>query len=491
LRGAAVIGLGGVAAAACAPFGAFPALSGARPTAGASAQGFKEPVVRASSGGLLETTLEARLTATTVAGRPATTLTYEGTVPGPTLRVRPGDRVRVKLVNRLDEPTNLHFHGLHVPPTGNADNPFLHAMPGETLQYEFAVPADHPAGTFWYHPHIHGSVADQVFKGLVGAIVIEGDLDRVPAIAAASERLLILKDTTLDAAGRVPAPTMMERMHGREGALLTINGLLGPSLELRPGEVQRWRLINASNARYYRLRLDGHRLHQIAGDFGPLPATLAIDELLLPPAKRADVLVQAGSAGSYKLATLAYDRGGGHEMIGGHDMMGMDSHDHSAGDVPAEGSLLELVVRGDPISAALPERLLPVEDANSDAVAARRQFVLSEAMGPGGMVPMINGRVFDETRLDTRVRLGTTEEWTVSNDGEMDHAFHLHTNPFRVVAVNGQAAPFRGWEDTVNVRRGESVTLRVRFRDFAGKTVYHCHILEHEDLGMMGTVEAG
>lgn len=438
---------------------------------------FREPVVRASGDGLLDTTLEVREAATTIAGRAAVAYTYEGTMPGPTLRLRPGDRVRIRLVNRLGEPTNLHFHGLHVPPTGSADNPFIEVQPGEAFQYDFALPRDHPAGTFWYHPHVHGRVADQVFRGLVGAIIVEGDLDQVPAVAAAAERLLILKDTTLDAQGRVPPPNMMDLMAGREGALVTVNGALGSRLELRPGEVQRWRFVNTSNARYYLLRLAGHRLLQIAGDGGPLPAPVSLETLLLPPAKRAEVLVQAAAPGSYGLAALPYDRGAMMGMMGG-------------GGASAEVRLLELVVRGDQVAGQLANTLPRVEDLSGDPVAARRQLVLSEAMGgPGGMVFMIDGRAFDHERVDIRSRLGTTEEWTVRNDADMDHSFHLHTNPFRVVATNGQAIAFRGWEDTVNIRAGESVTLRIRFADFPGRTVYHCHILEHEDLGMMGVVE--
>lgn len=446
-------------------------------------EGFTEPPVRASKGGVLETVLEARMGPTRIAGRSVTTRTFEGTVPGPTLRVRRGDRMRVALVNHMDEPTNLHFHGLHVSPSGNSDNSFLHAMPGEKLDLVLDIPTDHPAGTFWYHPHLHGSVASQVFGGLAGAIVVEGDLDQVPEVAAARERLLVFSDITLDGAGRIPAAGMMDAMNGREGELVLVNGLFRPRLTLRPGETERWRLVNAGGARYYRLRLSGHSLLQIATDGGALSEPVSVDELLLPPGRRAEVLIQAGLAGSYELTSLPYDRGSMGMGMGGR-------RGSAAAGVPV--ALVTIVVQGDPASGVLPRTLaplVPVPSAAGEVIAARREIVLSESMGPGGMRFMIDGKLFAHDRVDTRVRLGTTEDWTIRNATDMDHPFHLHTNPFQVVALNGQPVRPVGWEDTVNVPASRSVTLRVRFRDFAGKTMYHCHILDHEDRGMMGVVE--
>ncbi|TAK20728.1 MAG: multicopper oxidase family protein [Chloroflexota bacterium] len=352
-------------------------------------------------------------------------------------------------------------------------------MPGESFQYDFDLPADHPGGTFWYHPHIHGRAAEQVFRGLVGAIVVEGDLDRVPEVAAARERLFVLKDGTIDASGRVPVATMMDFMNGREGQLVTINGALAPRLAMRPGEVERWRIVNAGNARYYRLRLSGHTMQWIGSDGGPLSTPKAVDELLLPPGKRAEVLVQAGAPGVHRLSSLPYSRGG--MMMGG--MMGR------SGSSATELTLAELVVQGESAAMDLPTRLAGAADPQFGEVAARRELVLSEAMGPGGMRFMIDGRVFGHERVDIRVRLDTNEEWTIRNATDMDHPFHLHTNPFQVVGADGRLAPSGAWEDTVNVPRGRSVTFRVRFRDFPGKAMYHCHILEHEDLGMMGVVE--
>ena len=157
--------------------------------------------------GLLDVTLEARYGAVNLANQSPFLLSYNNQVPGPILEVQPGDTVRIRLINHLTAPTNLHYHGLHIPPTDNADNPFLEVPPGETFTYEFTLPETHPAGTFWYHPHKHGLVAEQVFGGLSGLFVVRSDLDQIPEIQAAQEAFLVLKDFEIDATeNRAAAP---------------------------------------------------------------------------------------------------------------------------------------------------------------------------------------------------------------------------------------------------------------------------------------------
>ena len=146
---------------------------------------------------------------------------YNGGVPGPTLRLRPGDTVRLDLVNRLEEVTNLHVHGLHVSPEGNGDNIFLAVEPGQTQRYEHRMPDDHPPGVYWYHPHHHGNVADQIFGGLYGAIIVEDPADKIDV---ERERVLVISDTTLDPDGSLVTPSTMEQMMGREGELVLVNG---------------------------------------------------------------------------------------------------------------------------------------------------------------------------------------------------------------------------------------------------------------------------
>ena len=167
-------------------------------------------------------------------------------------------------MNGLDEPTNLHVHGLHVSPQASSDNVFVEVMPGESFDYSYRLPADHPPGVYWYHPHHHGLVAGQIFAGLFGAIIVE----EPEAIPVNSERVLIVSDTTLDSAGNIAAVSPMERMAGREGELLLLNGQSHPLLTARPGERERWRIINACVARYLRLRLDGQQLQLLGMDSG-------------------------------------------------------------------------------------------------------------------------------------------------------------------------------------------------------------------------------
>ncbi|MDP3891237.1 multicopper oxidase family protein, partial [Nocardioides sp.] len=195
------------------------------------------PEVIASRNGVLDVTLEAAEGSHQVAGRQATTFAYNRSVPGPTLRLSPGDRLRVRLVNNLAQGTNLHTHGLLVSPEGNADNAFIHVEPGESFDYDYQLPDDHPPGLYWYHPHLHQLVADQLFAGMYGAIIVD-DPEELPFTR---ERVMVVSDITIDEAGRVRQPSTMERMMGRAGQLVLVNGQADAVLSARPGERERWR----------------------------------------------------------------------------------------------------------------------------------------------------------------------------------------------------------------------------------------------------------
>lgn len=431
-----------------------------------------------SQDGFLDADLEAKIDWIPLAGRSAHLFAYNGQVPGPLLEVRPGDTVRLRFTNHLQSPTNLHFHGLHVPPTGNADNAFVEVQSGERFDYEFTLPRNHPAGAFWYHPHVHGSAADQVSKGLAGLIVVRGELDEIPEVAAAVERFLVLQDFALDSKGEVTQPAMMERMNGREGSLITVDGEVNPTLPILSGGLLRLRLLNASPSRFYRLKLEEHPLHLIATDGGALPAPVSRDEILIAPGERADILVSGNLAGGvYRLLNMPYNRGA-MGMMGGPVRV---SRPETLATIVYEGRAATQVRLPGGLIAVDP---LPVPDTPT------RQFVLSEAGIPGrGMSFLINGKLFDHHRVDTKVRLGSVEDWEIVNLSGMDHPFHLHTNSFQVLDADGQ--PERAWKDVILVPRRQRRRFRVRFDDFTGKAFYHCHILDHEDLGMMGIVEVG
>ncbi len=443
-----------------------------------------------SNSGLLETTLEARPAAIQLGQKRGNLITYNGQIPGPRLEAKPGDTVRLRFTNKLSQATNLHFHGLHIPPTGNADNIFLSVPTGETQTYEFTLPKNHPAGTFYYHPHLHEFVAEQVFGGLGGIFIVRGELDEIPEVRAAKEEFLFLKDFALDANGQIPPPNHMELMRGREGSILTANGQVNPTVTIPAKGLLRLRIVNASTSRFYRLSLENHPLYLIATDGGAISKPVELPELLLSPGERAEVLIQGNrSPGNYRLINLPYDRGGGMGMMGG-GMMNSPSSASNAAIVVATLSYQGSV----PQQLPLPEKLIPVETLPQSDTTRRIEMSMAMGMQPGmgmQMAFLFNGKTFDMNRVDAAVKLGSFEDWELVNvdpDG-MEHSFHLHTNPFQVISRNGKSDPYQAWEDTLRIRANETVRIRIPFRDFVGKTVYHCHVLDHEDLGMMGIVD--
>lgn len=454
------------------------------------------PQVHASTEGLLALDLEASYRTVNLGGIQSDLLAYNGQIPGPRLEAKPGDTVRLRFTNNLTQPTNLHYHGLHVTPTGNADNVFLEIPPGETLTYEFTIPSNHPAGTFWYHPHLHGLVAEQLFGGLAGLFIVRGELDEIPEIKAAKEEFLFLKDFELDSNGRIVQFQPMALMMGREGGLVTINGQVNPTFSIATGGLLRLRLVNASTSRFYRLELENHPLYLIATDGGSLSEPVEVRELLLSPGERAEVLVQGErESGKYRLLNLPYDRGGmgmmgggmmGRGMMGG-GMMGRGMRRENSTQRNPE-TLATFTYSNSTASLPLPQKLIPIEALPEPETV--RRFEINHGMAPGmGMVFLINGQTYSHDHIDTQVRLNAVEDWELVNTGVMDHPLHIHVNNFQLVSRNGRASPYRAWKDTVVVSPGETVRIRTRFADFTGKTVYHCHILDHEDLGMMGTME--
>ena len=453
------------------------------------------PTVHTSKNGLLELALEASYRVIDLNGKPATLMAYNGQVPGPRLEAKPGDTVRIKFTNNLPEPTNLHYHGLNISHTGNADNVFLSIEPGETFDYEFTLPVDHPAGTFWYHPHRHGLVADQVFAGLSGFFVVRSDLDEIPEIQAASEVFLALKDFQLDEAGQLVSPDHMALMMGREGELLTANGQIVPTLSIPANGLLRLRLLNASVSRFYRLQVEQHSMHLIATDGGAIAAPVEIQELLLTPGERAEVLIRGDqSSGSHRLLNLPYNRkgtgmmGGGMHGGEGRSMEGMGANSAEEA-TRAEAVPLAIFnyIEGSTAAVGLPARLIPI--AALPAAENTRRIELSMRISfMRGMAFTLNDKTFSEDRIDIQVPIGTVEEWEIANvDADMmDHPFHLHAAAFQIVSRDGQLEAYPAWKDTVLVRGGETIRIRIHFKDFPGKSVYHCHILDHEELGMMG-----
>jgi len=421
---------------------------------------------------LLDTRATGRLALTTMTGStrfpggPAiATAGFNQAYLGPTIVMQNGD-LAAEVSNTLDEPVSVHWHGLLVP--GQHDGgPHLSIAPGGTWRPEMAIAQD-PA-TIWYHSHIHERTAEQVYFGLAGVIhVTDGrdDARGLPSAYGVDDLTLVLQDRRFDASGRmVYAPSMMDVMHGFAGNRMLVNGQTDATAAVPQGVV-RLRLLNGSNARIYTLFFDDARpMHLVATDGGFLPAPIAIDTLRLSPGERAEILVDFSGGGA---PVLLSDPGQSYGVL----------------QFATDASLPTRITR-------LPEGLDSAPEDLSGQEVKTRQISLD--MGMGGMMMggggfAINGRPFDMHRIDFQVALGTVERWHIRSV-MVAHPFHVHGVRFRVVSENG--APPRpentGWKDTVLVP-GEAEIL-ARFDHPADRKtpfMFHCHILEHEDAGMMG-----
>jgi FtsP/CotA-like multicopper oxidase with cupredoxin domain len=418
-----------------------------------------------STDGVLTVTLEAGPQKVDLGPFSFDGLVYNGQFSGPLLRVKRGDLLRITLVNHLTEPTNLHFHGMESSPLGNGDNVHLALAPGKSFLYEVRIPKTQPPGIYWYHAHIHHLSDRQVSGGLSGPLLVEGFAEQFPALAGVTQQLLGLQEVAFDDS---PDPIIHNELHDR---VQTINGALSTTIILRPGETQLWFISNRAAGMFFDLKLTGHRFRILGEDGATAQSETVVDSLRIKPAGRYAVLVDAGEPGSYSLVSRRVPTGVGSART-------------------LERVLGQLVVEGAP---ALPvptiEKFPEGVDLSSVAADAERSVTFSE--NATNFEYYINGRKFDPERVDTRVPLGSIEQWTVRNDSDDLHVFHIHQVHFQVIAVNGDPKPFDGYVDTVNVPERGSVTVRIPFThpEIVGRFMYHCHILAHEDKGMMAQIE--
>ncbi len=465
---------------------------------------FRDPAwaeVREIAPGLLHLDLEARRAAVTVNGTTATLFTYNGFYPAPTIRVKAGDILRIHFKNGLPEMgenilghhrlTNLHTHGFHVSPMGNSDNVMLELGSGDSFDYEYNLSKQYPGMLALYHPHYHGSVAEQYWGGMCGAIVVE---DETPRLADYETHLLVLKDIALVGAEPEQHATLMDYMHGKEGNIAVVNGMVNPVMAIKPGQVQRWRILNASSARFYHLGLEGHFLHVIGSDSGLLDKPYRVSSMLLSPGERLDLLIQADQGTrDYKLVSLPYDRGmmGMMGMMGMGMGMGMGKRRGMGGG--QQFTLMTLSYRGPAVKDRLPELIEPEARRSNVEPAVTRTIRLGMGHGRG----YINGITFSHSEAFTiQSKLGSWEIWEVINDSGMDHPFHQHVNCCQVLSIEGGDPEYTAlysqapaWKDTVLVPKSGSARLLVPVDDYPGMAMFHCHILEHEDIGMMGLWE--
>jgi FtsP/CotA-like multicopper oxidase with cupredoxin domain len=476
------------------------------------------PKAMKSADGVLALTLTAKPGVVDMgAPRPVTTYTYDGVVPGYTWEVQPGDTLKIDLVNNLPKlpdamtmrmtrphewtTTNLHTHGLHVSPSDNADNVFLEIKPGGSHHYEIPIPHNHQGGFFWYHPHRHGGVCQQVRGGMAGALIVRGEIDEVPAVRAANEQVMVLQAIELgddyQLLDPIPNPNKDQAFFPRTQILYTVNGILNPKITMYPGEVQRWRLLNAAEGKFMSLELANHLLHVLAWDGLNLAAPDVVKGVTLSAGNRVELLVKAGAAGTYDFIlspgssqhpeTLAMFNG---------EMSETDSMGTTSSELVTR-PILTVEVAGRGPDMALPTAL-PAWDPPILPIARKREFSFSvEREANNEFIDFgVSGFPFDPNRAPYQIKLGTAEEWTLINavDNKLPqhaHGFHIHVNPFKVTMINGKALDVPLWRDTFALTgtTSDSFTFEANFEDFTGTFVDHCHVLAHEDLGMMESLE--
>lgn len=420
------------------------------------------------------------------AGRESPTQGYNGSYLGPTLRLYRGDDVQISVTNALASDTSVHWHGLLIPAEVDG-GPHQLIRPGETWRPVLAV--RQPAATLFYHPHVHGQTAAQVYSGLAGVLLIADDSQRdlgLPDEYGVDDLPLVLQDREFDDGRMVLPPGMMTAMQGRRGDTLMVNGT--PHAVARvPARLVRLRLVNGSNARIYELSFDDDRaFHWIATEGGLLDAPVQLRSVSLAPGQRAEVLVDFSDGRKTTLVTAPDANASMGGMMG---PPGGGSDSFAGGPAPVLMFEPGLAAVAEAARKPIALQLAKHERVDVSRAIKRRRFTLDMGMGGmgGGGGLSINGRAFEMGRIDERVRLGDVEIWEVSAQ-MMSHPFHVHGVHFEVLRRGGGPPAIRdqGLRDTVLVK--EPVELLVRFTQPAREApfMYHCHILEHEDGGMMG-----
>jgi len=416
---------------------------------------------------ILEVEIEARLESIEVVPGVLTEMwTYNGSVPGPLLRAKKGDRLIVHFTNNLPEPTTIHWHGLRVPSemdgTEAVQSPVL---PGGEFLYDFTLP---DAGTFWYHPHVNSGA--QVGYGLYGGIAVSDATESVQE----QEVVLVLSDVSLDVDGQLlPGDHngWFGDYFGREGEHILVNGKLNPLLKMRPGVSARFRVINAARSKFFGTEIPSGAMVRVGGDAGLSDRPLPLDQLVVVASERAEVLV-----------TLSED------AEGVLHVPFQDVDRFNTGLPLPDAPLFRIEAEGEPVepSAPLPEILGEVEELDLEG-ALEREIELGETED-GQMT--INGSVFPGIEDTPHVGyVGDTEVWTVTNTTEYPHPFHLHGFAFQVLDVGGVPWPVREWKDTASIPAKSTLRFAVEYDNRPGLWMFHCHILGHAKLGMMSLLD--
>jgi len=387
-------------------------------------------------------------------------------LPGPTLKARKGDELVINVKNSLSQPTIVHWHGIRLPAamdgTGEMQQPI---QPGEIFQYRFTVP---DAGSFWYHSHANETV--QMERGLYGALIVEDETDPV----VDNERVFMIDDMKLTDENEFTKaawflPRWVETHDGRQGNTLLINGKMNTVIDMSAGQSERWRFINSSSARYFELYLGGRTFKIIGTDGGLIESPVEVTEYLITPGERLDIVVGPFEAGDlFHIESLAYNR---------------------MTFLRAKRQRFATVRVGSPAptKAYVPRRLRRIDSLVEANAEINRSVKLSVGITLNrGAEFLVNGKKHVN---DKPVYIGELQVWEIYNASLMDHPFHLHGFFFQVLEINGKKPILNGWKDTVNLEPRSKAKIAWIPDNRPGTWMYHCHILEHHQAGMMANFD--
>ena len=400
-------------------------------------------------------------------GKTITAWGFNNQIPAPVLKARVGDIMIIRVKNELQEPTIIHWHGLRIPSSMDGTKAVQEPIkPGETFEYRFQLP---DAGTFWFHSHANETI--QMERGMYGALIVEDPAEQVITDA---EKIFMIDDMKLDAKNKFSKPgwffpRIKERHDGRQGNTLLINGKENPVIAVYGGQKERWRFINSSSARYFYLYMGGRSFQIIGTDGGLLESPITVYKILLTPGERIDVIAGPFYEGeNFLIESLAYNR-----------MTFLRSKRQTFATVQVGNERSS--------TANIPERLRRIEALAHQVAPVTRKIKFS--VGPSlknGMNFLVNNRIHVN---DKPVKAGELQIWEISNTSLMDHPFHLHGDFFQVIEENGKAPEYRAWKDTYNLTPRSKIKIAWIPDNRTGMWMYHCHILEHHEAGMMANFE--
>lgn len=410
---------------------------------------------------------------------------------GPVLRVKQGQTLPFDIANGIGDTTTIHWHGLHIP--GAVDGgPHQEIAPGGVWSPD--VPIVQHASMNWFHSHMHGKTARQTYNGLAGVMLIEDDASLsadLPQTYGIDDFVLVLQDKTFDAGGRMSYDLTGEVFEdGFQGDTLIVNGTIAPVVQTVPNGLVRLRVLNACNARFLELSMETGPITVIASDGGFLSSPVEAESILMSPGERYEVLVDMGAVETNALNVNLDGGGGGFlaNLFGGNQTtlaLGL-ARTGAAGFSGSVPTTLANLAPPKPDDATVTRSFELQMDVGADLAALA--IAWENFCGNAGAMA-INGQPMKMDRIDEKVRRGTTEIWRISVD-DMLHPFHIHGCSFRILSQSGAEPPAyaRGWKDMVHVDEGWSEVLVTFDYEAPAQTpyMYHCHILEHEDCGMMG-----